>query len=137
YRSEYIASCSCQPQPWEQVALDRHRAYALAAAAGRGNREAAKELQVLQAKPKDGAKSAASPDRSPQSGDVWQPGTEMAAGAAEIARRAAGNYTGLGGTGAPPAKAEAPSPTPTSTSTPKSRPDQDWLRRIFDPSAGR
>src|SRR5215475_2540486 len=135
YRSEYIANCSCQPQPWEQVALDRHRAYALAAAAGRGNREAAKELQALQAKLKDGAKSAASSDRPPQSGDVWQPGTEAAARAAEIARREDGNYMGLGGKGAPTAKAEAPSPT--SSPTPKSRPDQDWLRRIFDPSAGR
>ncbi len=133
YRSEYIASCSCQPQPWEQVALDRHRAYALAAAAGRGNREAAKELQALQAKLKDGAKSAASSDRPPQSRDVWQPGTEAAARAAEIARREDGNYMGLGSKGAPTAKAEDPSPAASA----KPRPDQDWLRRIFDPSAGR
>jgi hypothetical protein len=130
YRSEYIASCSCQPQPWEQVALARHRAYALAAAAGRGSREAAKELQALQAKLKEGAKSAATPGLL--SGDVWQPGTDAAARAAEIARREDGNYMGLGGLGgkgAPTAKAESAGP--------KSRPDQDWLRRIFDPSAGR
>jgi Protein of unknown function (DUF2865) len=131
YRSEYIASCRCQPQPWEQVALDRHRAYALAAAAGKGSREAAKELQALQAKLKEGAKSTATPGQPPQSGDVWQPGTEAAARAAEIARREDGNYMGLGGLGkgASTPKAEA--------AAPKSRSDQDWLRRIFDPSAGR
>ena len=61
YRTEYIASCTCQPQPWEQVSLDRHRAYALAAAARKGNRAAAKELEVLLAKLEDGAKLAARP----------------------------------------------------------------------------
>jgi hypothetical protein len=129
YRSEYIASCTCQPQPWEQVSLDRHRAYALASAAGRGSREAAKELQALQAKLRDGAKPSAAPALPAGSGDVWQPRTEAAARAAAIARREDGNYMGLGGKGAPTAKAEPPSA--------KSRPDQDWLRGIFDPSAGR
>jgi hypothetical protein len=131
YRSEYIASCSCQPHPWEEVALERHRTYALAAAAGRGSREAAKELQALQAKLKEGAKSAATQRQPPQAGEVWQPETEAAARAAEVAKREDGNYMGLGGLGkgAPTAKAEGASP--------KSRPDQDWLRRIFDPSAGR
>jgi hypothetical protein len=128
YRSEYIASCTCQPQPWEQASLDRHRAYALAGAAARGSREAAKELQSLQAKLKDDAKRAASPSAPSGSGDVWQPGT-AAARAAEIARREDGNYMGLGGNGAPSAKAEPPSAKPG--------PDQGWQRRIFDPSAGR
>ena len=131
YRKEYIASCSCEPQPWEQAALDRHRAYALAAAAGKGSREAAKELQALQAKLREGTTSAASPGQPAQAGDVWQSGSEAAARAAEIARREDGNYMGLGqgGKGAPTAKAEA--------SSPKSPPDPDWQRRIFDPSAGR
>jgi len=132
YRKEYIASCSCEPQPWEQAALDRHRAYALAAAAGKGSREAATELQTLQAKLKEDARSAATPGQPAAAGDVWQPGTEIAARAAAIARREEGNYMGLGGQGdkgAPTAKAGAPSP--------KFRPDQDWQRHIFDPSAGR
>ena len=148
YRSAYIASCSCQPQPWDQAALDRHRAYALAAAAGGGNREAATELQALEAKLKEGTKSAATPGHATQSGDVWQSGTEAAARAAEIARREDGNYMGLGGglggglsgrvdgelgrpggKGAPTGKAEA--------AAPDSQPDQDWQHRIFDPSAAR
>src|SRR2546423_1768288 len=28
YRTEYVPSCTCQPQPWEQAAQDRHRVYA-------------------------------------------------------------------------------------------------------------
>ena len=134
YRSEYIASCSCQPHPWEEAALDRHRGYALAAAAGRGSREAIKELQALQAKLKEAAKSTTTQRQPPQSGEIWQPETEAAARAAEVAKREDGNYMGLGGGPSglgkgPPAaeKAEAASP--------KSRSDQNWLRRIFDPSA--
>jgi hypothetical protein len=146
YRSAYIASCSCQSQPWDQVALDRHRAYALAAAAGRGNREAAAELQVLETKLEEDAKSAATPGQSAQSDAVWQSGTE-AVRAAEIARREDGNYMapgrglgrGLGrgmdrgpgglGNGAPTANADP--------AAPKSRPVQDWQQRIFDPRAAR
>ncbi|MEW5963574.1 MAG: DUF2865 domain-containing protein [Pseudomonadota bacterium] len=30
YRTEYVPSCSCKAQPWEQEALDKHRVYALA-----------------------------------------------------------------------------------------------------------
>ena len=30
YRTEYVASCTCQPQPWEAASQDRHRGYALA-----------------------------------------------------------------------------------------------------------
>lgn len=30
YRTEYVPSCSCKAQPWEQEAQDRHRLYALA-----------------------------------------------------------------------------------------------------------
>ncbi len=50
YRTEYVASCACQPQPWEAASQERHRGYALAQAARKGNRDAAKELQALQAK---------------------------------------------------------------------------------------
>jgi hypothetical protein len=30
YRTEYVPSCSCKAQPWEQEAQDKHRVYALA-----------------------------------------------------------------------------------------------------------
>ena len=61
YRTEYVANCACQPQPWEQASQDRHRVYTLAAAARKGDKEAAKELQVLQSKVRDDAKLAARP----------------------------------------------------------------------------
>jgi hypothetical protein len=127
YRTQYLASCTCQPHPWEQVSLDRHRAYALAVAAGKGSREAAKELQGLQAKLREGAKGTAKqgPPAAASSGKVWQPAAE--AGRAAIARREDGGYMGLGGKSAPTPKAEPP---PI-----KSRSHQDWLRRIFDPGA--
>ena len=56
YRTEYVASCTCQPQPWETASQERHRGYALAQAASKGNRDAAKELQALQAKQRETAK---------------------------------------------------------------------------------
>ena len=40
YRTKYVPSCTCQPQPWEEASLDRHRAYALAAAARDGDKAA-------------------------------------------------------------------------------------------------
>ena len=58
YRTEYVASCTCQPQPWETASQDRHRGYALALAASKGNREAMKELVALQAKVRQTAKAA-------------------------------------------------------------------------------
>jgi len=127
YRTQYIASCTCQPHPWEQVSLDRHRTYALAAAAGKGSREAAKELQGLQAKLREGAKAAAKLGSRPaaSSGEVWQPAADAAGRAAQIAKREEGGYMGLGGKSAPTPKAEPP---PV-----KSGSDQDWLRRVFDP----
>jgi hypothetical protein len=127
YRTQYIASCTCQPHPWEQVSLDRHRAYALAAAAGKGSREAAKELQGLQAKLRGGAKGAARSPAAASSGEVWQPAADAAGRAAQIVRREDGGYMGLGGKSAPTPKADPP---PT-----KSHSDPNWLRRIFDPGA--
>ena len=35
YRQEYVASCKCKPDPWDEAALAKHRAYALAKAQGR------------------------------------------------------------------------------------------------------
>ena len=57
YRTEYVASCTCQPQPWEAASQDRHRGYALAQAASKGNREATKELVALQSKMQQTAKA--------------------------------------------------------------------------------
>ena len=35
YRSEYVDSCKCQPDPWDAASLDRHKAYAEQAKAGK------------------------------------------------------------------------------------------------------
>ena len=56
YRTEYVASCTCQPQPWEAASQERHRGYVLTQASSKGNRDAAKELQALQAKQREAAK---------------------------------------------------------------------------------
>jgi hypothetical protein len=49
YRTEYKESCKCRSDPWEQTSLDRHRVYALEAAKRKGDKTAAKELEVLYA----------------------------------------------------------------------------------------
>ena len=48
YRREYVASCKCQPDPWEPVSMERHRGYALALAARNGDTDAAQQLKALQ-----------------------------------------------------------------------------------------
>lgn len=35
YRNEYVPSCKCKPDPWEQSSLDRHKKYAELAKAGK------------------------------------------------------------------------------------------------------
>ena len=50
YRTELVANCKCQPDPWDEAAQNRHRAYALAQEARKGSKTAAKELQTLQDK---------------------------------------------------------------------------------------
>jgi hypothetical protein len=54
YRTEYVPSCRCQPNPWEAEARDRHRGYALAVAKSKGSKQAAAELAELAAKTKPG-----------------------------------------------------------------------------------
>jgi hypothetical protein len=131
YRTEYVPSCTCQPQPWEQASQDRHRVYALAASAKKGDKEAAKELQALQTKVKEAAKLAGQPALLSGSGpgEGARPGTTAgSAKAAEIAAREDGAFMGLGGNGAPKPKTESkPEPGPL-----KSRSDGDWVRRAFD-----
>jgi len=48
YRTAYFPNCKCQPHPWEKEATERHRMYALAAAASNGDMAAAVELNGLQ-----------------------------------------------------------------------------------------
>lgn len=47
YRTEYKAACACRPQPWEAASLERHRMYALMAAARKGDKKASEELAAL------------------------------------------------------------------------------------------
>ena len=128
YRTEYVSSCTCQPQPWEQASQDRHRVYALAASARKGDKDAAKELLVLQTKVKEAAKLAGQPTllSGPAPADGLRPGHPAAgsAKAAEIAAREEGAFMGLGGNSAPKPKTE---PAPL-----KSGPNMDWIRRAFD-----
>jgi Protein of unknown function (DUF2865) len=136
YRTEYVPSCKCQPHPWESAALNRHRAYALAAAARGGNRDAAKELRALQAKVKQ---AASAPDPAPITPPVPQEVTRanaaaVAARQAEIAAREAGGIMQLGGNGAPKA---SPEPRPERAPPPAWRGrDPDWVRRAFEPGQG-
>jgi uncharacterized protein DUF2865 len=131
YRTEYVPSCKCQPDPWEAASRDRHRVYALTASVKKGDKDAAKELQTLQTKVKEAAKLAGQPALlSPTGpGEGAPPGMTAtgSAKAAEIARREDGTFMGLGGNGAPKAKAESKSDGPPLTS----RSDMDWTQRIF------
>ena len=123
YRARYVPSCKCQPDPWEAEAKERHRSYVLAVAARKGNKEATKELQALQAKMKRASravpnkKSAAvglslndgAPGRIARKPDL------VGADGAHIMR--------LGVHGRPKAK--------QSRVPPSSMSDGDWRNRVF------
>ncbi len=123
YRSEYVASCKCQPDPWEAASRERHRGYALAQAARQGNLAAAKELRALQEKLRQ---TANAPDPS-KAGAGSSPSLEKAA---EVARREDGTLMGLGGSDAPKARPDA-KPQPTAP-----RSDPDWIKRAFGTAFG-
>jgi hypothetical protein len=128
YRTEHVPGCKCQPDPWEAASLDRHRAYALAAAASKGSKEAARELQGLRAKMKENALAL-----QPAAGGEAKPRTSAtpAARQADIAGREDGSMMGLGSRAAPGARGErAPMPAGRSRS-------EDWTRSIFQSGAGR
>jgi hypothetical protein len=55
YRTEYIAGCTCQGNPWDEAALARHRAYAAAAT------RAAQAKSAENAKPKRDSKARWAP----------------------------------------------------------------------------
>lgn len=47
FRTQYDAQCTCRAQPWDQHAKDKHRLYAAAEAARKGNKQAAAEAKRL------------------------------------------------------------------------------------------
>jgi hypothetical protein len=60
YRTQYVASCRCKPEPWSVEARERHRVYALEAASRKGSKQAAAELDALKAKmARDGSAGSA------------------------------------------------------------------------------
>ena len=50
FRTKYDAQCKCRPHPWEEASTDRHKTYALAAQANKGNQQAAQQLKELRTK---------------------------------------------------------------------------------------
>jgi hypothetical protein len=128
YRSEYVAGCKCQPDPWEAAALERHRLYSLAAAARKGDKAAAKELAE---KTKEAAKSVSTARTAAPATPEIDPAAAAAslAKANEVAGRDGGSYMGLGTDGAPKSKSE--------TAQPKRQGEADWVKRIFAPGATR
>jgi hypothetical protein len=128
YRTEHVSSCKCQPHPWEAASQDRHRVYALALAVSKGNRDAVKELQVLQAKVKQ---AVTAPN---QAGVVPAPGPDGAKPStrdAELARRDGESYMRLGGGGPETATEPRPERAPTSP-----RSDPEWLKRAWQSGSG-
>ncbi len=126
YRTEFVPSCKCQPNPWEVASQDRHRGYALALAASKGNRDAMKELVALQAKVRQAKAAEPVAVPSPVAGAVTPSSRE-----AELARRDGETLMRLGGggpkTGTEPQPARAP---------PSLRSDPDWVRRAWQYSSG-
>lgn len=49
YRTKYVNSCRCKPQPWEAEARNRHLLYALESKAERGDRVATSKLKSINA----------------------------------------------------------------------------------------
>ena len=120
YRTEYVASCTCQPQPWETASQERHRGYALAQAARKGNRDAAKELQALQAKVRETAKV-------PEPALVREP--------VQVVRRDSATLMRLGGGDEPKATNE-PRPERAVPSPSSPRFESDWVRRAWQSGPG-
>jgi hypothetical protein len=50
FRTRYDAQCRCQAQPWQEAAKDRHKLFAAAEAAGRGDTAAIAEAMRLKEK---------------------------------------------------------------------------------------
>ncbi len=136
YRTEYVPGCKCRPHPWEKEARDRHRVYALAAAAKKGSKEAEKELIPLQ----ESMRKVAGSGSGKKTGSEKKTGNEKKkAGAPEeaadekaparagsgsaLSARGGGSIMRLGLPGKPKAK-----PAPEPSSSPSA---SDWRARIF------
>ncbi len=115
YRTEFVPACKCQPDPWEAASLERHRGYALAAAARKGDKDAAKELQALQVKMRDDAQAAAKAP-SPAAPQVAQTPPELD-----------GQPVMRLGTEPVPRPAALPE-------RPRTSGGAEWTRRIFQPN---
>ena len=125
YRTEYVASCKCQADPWEAAALERHRLYAIAAAARKGDKAAAKQLAEKAKADPEAARAAMSPARAPDPAAA----AASLAKAREVAGREGGSYMRLGNDGEPKPKSGA--------SPPKLQGEADWVKRIFTPGGMR
>jgi hypothetical protein len=121
YRTEYVPSCTCQAHPWEAASLERHRAYALARDATKGNKDAQKELQALRVK----QRQEGAPDR-PGIAAAPAPGADARSAAAALPRGDGEGVMRLGGS-------ENPKPRPEPVPQPVPRSDPDWMRRAFSP----
>lgn len=70
FKTKYEASCKCRPEPWDQASLDRHKSYALAAQAQKGDKVAASELRELRTKMRSDEKAMAATKAAQQSRSV-------------------------------------------------------------------
>jgi hypothetical protein len=109
YRTEYIPSCKCQPHPWEAEARQRHKSYALIAAA--------KKLQAPRAGKPAGRKA--------DTGDGLKRGRTASSAKAKVAASADANMMRLGRKRG----RRASSPRPW-----KDVSDGDWRKRVFQPN---
>jgi hypothetical protein len=134
YRTEYVAGCKCQPHPWEPEARERHHGYALAAAARKGSRDAARELQALRERAqRERARQTLPPPPVP----VEVARGRSAAAAPGKARTGDGEMGGLMRLGGERARGAASPPglqrSPQLPSAPR---DPDWVRRAFGAGGG-
>lgn len=107
YRTEYIPSCKCQPHPWEVEARQRHKSYALIAAA--------KKLQAPRA-----GKSAG---RKAETGDAPKLGRTASSANAKPAASADVNMMRLGRKRGRDASSPRPWKGPSDGG--------DWRKRVF------
>jgi hypothetical protein len=121
YRTEYVPSCRCQPNPWDAETKERHRVYALMAAKSKGNRQAAAELAELNAKAKQRAKGPAQIAAPPSPAAPHNPQRNFSA-----LPRPDSTKMSLG-RGLSEPRARVPRQAPQSD-------QQDWRRRAFGQS---
>jgi hypothetical protein len=109
YRTEYIPSCKCQPHPWEAEARQRHRGYALTAAA--------KKLRAPRAAKPAGRRSGM--------GGGLKRGRTASSAKAKVATSADADLMRLGGKRGRHAATAPPW---------KDLSDGNWRKRVFQPN---